>query len=50
MDRGEIKEAQQIIKRVEADIWYSENWSMWLDIRIIFLTVYYLLKGDENAF
>jgi putative colanic acid biosynthesis UDP-glucose lipid carrier transferase len=35
---------------VEHDLWYMENWSMWLDMRIIFLTVFNTLKGEENAF
>jgi putative colanic acid biosynthesis UDP-glucose lipid carrier transferase len=37
-------------KRIEHDIWYLENWSLWLDIRIVLLTVYVTLKGDKNAF
>jgi putative colanic acid biosynthesis UDP-glucose lipid carrier transferase len=48
--RGEIKELSHIKKRVEHDLWYLEHWSLWLDIRIIFLTVYNALKGEENAY
>lgn len=48
--RGEIHGNEQIIGRVECDIWYSENWSLWLDIRIIFLTVYKILVGEKNAY
>ncbi|MFN2439736.1 MAG: undecaprenyl-phosphate glucose phosphotransferase [Chitinophagaceae bacterium] len=48
--RGEIHGNEQIIGRVECDIWYSENWSLWLDIRIMCLTVYRLFKGEENAY
>jgi len=48
--RGEIKREEQLHKRVEHDIAYMENWSMWFDLRIIFLTVYTTLRGDENAF
>ena len=29
-----------IAKRVEHDIYYLENWSFWLDIKIIWLTVF----------
>jgi len=35
--------------RVRLDVWYIENWSLSVDINIIFLTVWNLLKGDENA-
>jgi putative colanic acid biosynthesis UDP-glucose lipid carrier transferase len=48
--RGEIKREDQLRKRIEHDIWYLEHWSPWLDIRIIFLTVFVTLKGDKNAF
>ena len=48
--RGEIKDNEQLRKRIEHDIWYMENWSIWLDMRIMFLTVYRTVKGDENAF
>ncbi|MBD0278126.1 MAG: undecaprenyl-phosphate glucose phosphotransferase, partial [Flavisolibacter sp.] len=36
--RGEITLPSQIKKRVELDLNYLENWSLWLDIKIIFLT------------
>jgi len=48
--RGEIKKEDQLRKRIEYDIWYMENWSLWLDLRIVFLTIYVTLKGDKNAF
>jgi putative colanic acid biosysnthesis UDP-glucose lipid carrier transferase len=48
--RGEIKEPEQLRKRIEHDIWYLTNWSLWLDLKIILLTVYVTVKGDENAF
>jgi lipopolysaccharide/colanic/teichoic acid biosynthesis glycosyltransferase len=37
-------------KRVEHDIWYLENWSLMLDVRIVFMTVINLLRGEENAY
>ena len=37
-------------KQVNEDLWYLENWNIWLDIRILFLTVYKVFKGDDNAF
>jgi putative colanic acid biosynthesis UDP-glucose lipid carrier transferase len=47
--RGEVKSGEALIKRVEHDIWYMENWSMWLDMRIIILSVFKTVSGDENA-
>jgi putative colanic acid biosysnthesis UDP-glucose lipid carrier transferase len=48
--RGETRSLDQMEKRVEHDLWYMENWSLWLDVRIIFMTVFNQLKGEENAF
>ena len=48
--RGEIKDSEAIRMRVHNDLWYLENWNIWLDIRIIFLTIYKVMKGDENTF
>jgi len=47
--RGETKELEQMEKRVEYDIWYIENWTFLLDIKIIFSTIFNMFKGDENA-
>ncbi|RVU02472.1 undecaprenyl-phosphate glucose phosphotransferase [Mucilaginibacter limnophilus] len=48
--RGETRQPELMEKRVEYDIWYLENWSMWLDVKIIFLTMFNVLKGEENAY
>ena len=49
--RGETTELWQMTERVKRDIWYIENWSIFLDIRIIYLTVKNMLSGnDEMAF
>lgn len=48
--RGETREEWQMKKRVEYDIWYLENWSFWLDLKIIAQTGYKMLKHDQNAF
>jgi putative colanic acid biosynthesis UDP-glucose lipid carrier transferase len=37
-------------KRVEFDIWYMENWSLLLDIKIILKTVVKVFKWDRNAY
>ena len=48
--RGEISNPDQIKMRVNKDLWYLENWTLWLDIQILFLTVYYVFKGDSKAY
>jgi putative colanic acid biosysnthesis UDP-glucose lipid carrier transferase len=48
--RGEITEPAHIKKRVEHDLWYLENWSILLDMEIVFLTVYNVFKGEEKAY
>ena len=48
--RGEITEPKHIKLRVQNDLWYLENWSIWLDVKILFLTVYTIIKGDKQAY
>ena len=48
--RGEIKNDKDIINRVKFDIFYIENWSILLDIKIILQTFIYAIKGDEKAY
>lgn len=47
--RGETKTVRMMYKRVQLDIWYIEHWSFLLDIKIIYLTVYNMFRGEENA-
>ena len=48
--RGETKELWQMEERVKRDIWYIENWSIWLDLRIIWMTVKSLFIHDKKAY
>lgn len=48
--RGETKELWQMEGRVKRDIWYMEHWSIWLDIRIIWLTAKSIFVHDKNAY
>jgi putative colanic acid biosynthesis UDP-glucose lipid carrier transferase len=48
--RGETKELWQMEGRIKRDIWYIENWSFWLDLRIIWLTFKSFFVHDENAY
>ncbi len=36
--RGETKEIDQMTKRIESDIEYINNWSIWLDLSILMRT------------
>ena len=47
--RGETDTLDKMKKRVEYDLYYIENWSLWFDLKIIFLTIF---KGfiNKNAY
>lgn len=48
--RGETDTREKIEKRVEHDLYYIENWSVFLDILIILKTLKLLFKKDGNAY
>ncbi|TCT18694.1 undecaprenyl-phosphate glucose phosphotransferase [Thiobaca trueperi] len=48
--RGETDTCEKIVKRVEHDLFYIENWSVFLDILIIVKTLLLLFKKQENAY
>ncbi|NNE32374.1 MAG: undecaprenyl-phosphate glucose phosphotransferase [Winogradskyella sp.] len=48
--RGEVETDKDIIGRVRYDIFYIENWSLLLDLKIIFQTFMNAVKGDEKAY
>ena len=48
--RGEIEEDNDIINRVKFDIFYIENWSLLLDLKIMVQTFINALKGEEKAY
>ena len=48
--RGETKELWQMEGRIRRDIWYMENWSIWLDVRIIWKTAKSIFVHDKNAY
>ena len=48
--RGEIKRKSDIKNRVRLDIFYIENWSFLLDVKIILMTVFNVFKGEEKAY
>ena len=48
--RGEIETDEDIINRVKYDIYYLENWSLILDLNIVFLTTINFLTGQKKAY
>ena len=48
--RGEIEKDSDILNRIKFDIFYIENWSFFLDIKIIVQTVLNAFKGEEKAY
>ncbi len=48
--RGEISTDEDMINRIKYDVFYIENWSILLDIKIIIQTVVNIFKGDEKAY
>ena len=48
--RGQTEELWQMEKRVEFDVWYAENWTFFMDLKIIIRTVLNALKGEDNAY
>lgn len=48
--RGETQELWQMEGRVKRDIWYMENWSVWLDIRIVWITIKSIFVHDKKAY
>lgn len=48
--RGEILKKVDIINRTKFDIVYLENWSVIMDIKIIFSTIFNCFKGDNKAY
>lgn len=48
--RGGTKHLWQMEKRVEYDVWYIHHWNIFLDLKIVYLTVFNAFKGDSNAY
>jgi putative colanic acid biosynthesis UDP-glucose lipid carrier transferase len=48
--RGETRTPELMERRVELDVWYLENWSFWLDLKIVLKTVTNMFKRDPNAY
>lgn len=47
--RGETKEDRAMTNRVVADVYYLEHWSILLDLKIFFLTIWNMLTGRKTG-
>ncbi len=45
--RGELDSVEKLMRRVEFDLEYIENWSPLLDLRILFVTAWRMLHDDD---
>ena len=48
--RGETRTLEQMECRVKRDVWYIENWSFFLDLKIIVVTLLNVFHGEQNAY
>ncbi|GHT07296.1 undecaprenyl-phosphate glucose phosphotransferase [Bacteroidia bacterium] len=48
--RGETKTMEQMEGRVRYDVWYLENWTFLLDLKIVLITIINMFKGEKNAY
>jgi len=48
--RGETKTTEQMEGRVRCDVWYLENWTFILDLKIVVITILNMFKGEKNAY
>ena len=49
-ERGETKNVEDMRQRVNYDVWYLENWSLWLDIKICAWTFWLILFNKDKAY
>lgn len=48
--RGQTDELWKMEKRVQYDVWYIENWTLALDLKIMVRTLINAFMGEKNAF
>ena len=48
--RGEIETDEDMVNRIKLDVFYIENWSLIMDVKIIFQTVFNIFHGEDKAY
>jgi len=51
--RGDVEDREEndrkTLMRMKYDLWYIENWTMSLDLQIILMTIWQMIKGDTKG-
>lgn len=47
--KGPCRTAESLQQRIELDLYYINHWSFWLDLRILWRTIWVVLHHDEVA-
>jgi lipopolysaccharide/colanic/teichoic acid biosynthesis glycosyltransferase len=47
--RGETRTISDMEDRIKFDLWYIDNWSLMLDFKITFMTIFVIIRG-RNAY
>lgn len=48
--RGEIKNLKEARRRLTYDLFYINHWSLLLDMKIIFMTIYIILRRNDDTY
>jgi putative colanic acid biosynthesis UDP-glucose lipid carrier transferase len=46
--RGQTETSEKMARRIEHDLWYIQNWSLWLDMKILLMTPFVMIH--RNAY
>jgi putative colanic acid biosynthesis UDP-glucose lipid carrier transferase len=47
--RGEIETERDMVNRIKFDVFYIENWTLILDLKIIYQTIVNIYRGEDKA-
>jgi lipopolysaccharide/colanic/teichoic acid biosynthesis glycosyltransferase len=46
--RGTMQDEEHLQKRIEHDLYYINHWSPWFDLKILALTLWIVIAGDNS--
>jgi len=44
--RGQTETSEKMARRIEHDLWYIQNWSLWLDLKILLMTPFVMIHSN----